>query len=635
MSVRTLILFSLLNLIIFSLPSPAQITVDSSFEGANFKVISVNNSTNTIKIESVKRPGDIYNVVFFASISGFSTSVPLKIQVRNTQQYQLPYLAAYSNDKINWSRINGTYTSDYKEYVITNPVSPLYFSHGFPYLYSDLLNLASRVSSSPYGQVTDVAQSLGCRGVKLFRITGSCVNDSAKYLIWLIGRNHAMEHHSNYVIEGFVDFLLSNKNYADMLRRQAIIYVVPVMDVDKAANGGTGKDQLPVDFNRDWDSPSYWSAVIGVKQKILETSQQNQLKIFIDSHNPYPGQNNSSDKLWFYSLYNSGPKSVNLDFYRKLLQENCGYSFGRQLMYPTNGQASKSWVDSMITSVDFAVSLETGWVDRTDYTIWTIPLYRYNGEALARGMCDYLNNIILPSDIILDNTDTLNGVTISGSWISSTYVSGYWGSDYIHDNNTDKGQKSVLFKPVIPSSDYYKVFIRWTSDPGRANNVPVRIAHSGGIKDTVLNQQSRGSEWVFTGMYYFNAGNTGAVLIKNNNTTQYVIVDAVRFSRINNCNPIGVLKYESRVADSYALFQNSPNPFNPVTAIKFDIPISTLVKLKIYDILGREITTLVNEILNIGTYSVSWNAGDYPSGIYFCRLETPDFSDAKRIVLVK
>lgn len=619
----------------FSLPLSAQITVDSSFEGANFRVISVSNSANTIKIESLKRSGDIYNVVFFAGISGFSTSMPLKIQVRNTQQYQLPYLAAYSNDKISWTRIGGTYTSDYKEYTINNPVSPIYFSHGFPYVYSDLLDLASRVSSSPFGQVMDLVQSFGGRGVKLFRITEHCVPDTGKYLIWLIGRNHAMEHHSNYVLEGFVDFLLSNKIYADLLRRQAVIYVVPVMDVDKSADGGTGKDQLPVDFNRDWDSPSYWPAVIGVKQKILETSQQNQLKIFIDSHNPFPGYSSTSEKLWFYSIYNSGLKSVNLDFYRKLLQENCGYSFDRQLIYPTSGQTSKSWVDSMISSVDFAVSLETGWVQRTDNTVWTIPLYRYNGEVLARGMCDYLNNIIMTSDIILDNTDTLDGVTISGNWISSTYVSGYWGSDYMHDDNTGKGQKSVLYKPIIPVSDFYKVFIRWTADQGRAYNVPVRIAHSGGIKDTVLNQQSRGSEWVFVGMYYFNAGNSGAVLIKNDNTTQYVIADAVRFSRVNYCSPIGILNSESGVAGDYALYQNYPNPFNPLTKIRYSIPRTEYVRLSVFDILGREVSVLADEYKPAGTYETVFDGISLPSGVYFYRIITDNFTSTKRMLLVR
>jgi hypothetical protein len=86
---------------------------------------------------------------------------------------------------------------------------------------------------------------------------------------------------------------------------------------------------------------------------------------------------------------------------------------------------------------------------------------------------------------------------------------------------------------------------------------------------------------------------------------------------------------------SYALLQNYPNPFNPVTNIEFDIPEAQFVRLVIYDILGREVTTLVNEFLQPKKYIKQWNASNISSGVYFFRLSGGNFSDVKKMVLIK
>ena len=77
----------------------------------------------------------------------------------------------------------------------------------------------------------------------------------------------------------------------------------------------------------------------------------------------------------------------------------------------------------------------------------------------------------------------------------------------------------------------------------------------------------------------------------------------------------------SSIPDKYAIYQNYPNPFNPSTKIKFDIPKSGIVKLTIYDILGRQVSTLINNELTAGRYEMEWSAGSYSSGIYFYRIE--------------
>ena len=83
------------------------------------------------------------------------------------------------------------------------------------------------------------------------------------------------------------------------------------------------------------------------------------------------------------------------------------------------------------------------------------------------------------------------------------------------------------------------------------------------------------------------------------------------------------------------LYQNYPNPFNPVTVIKFGIPSASQVTLKVFDILGREVATLVNEQKSAGTFSVEWNAREVASGVYFYRLEIAGEIRVKRLVLLQ
>jgi len=91
----------------------------------------------------------------------------------------------------------------------------------------------------------------------------------------------------------------------------------------------------------------------------------------------------------------------------------------------------------------------------------------------------------------------------------------------------------------------------------------------------------------------------------------------------------------TEVPSEYTIFQNYPNPFNPNTKIQFSITKSALTKLTIYDVTGRVMAILVNELLNPGKYEVDWDASHRPSGIYYYKLEAEGFSETKKMVLLK
>jgi hypothetical protein len=108
--------------------------------------------------------------------------------------------------------------------------------------------------------------------------------------------------------------------------------------------------------------------------------------------------------------------------------------------------------------------------------------------------------------------------------------------------------------------------------------------------------------------------------------------------------PVGIHRISSEVPEHFTLYQNYPNPFNPTTKIKFEIrpPLTPLlskegtgVVLQIYDVLGCEVATLVNEELKPGSYEVDFDGSNYSSGVYYYTLQTQQFKQSKRMVLIK
>ena len=101
-------------------------------------------------------------------------------------------------------------------------------------------------------------------------------------------------------------------------------------------------------------------------------------------------------------------------------------------------------------------------------------------------------------------------------------------------------------------------------------------------------------------------------------------------------NAVTFVRQNESIANEFlVLDQNYPNPFNPATKIKYSIPKRSYIILKVYDILGNEITTLLNEEKPAGTYEVTWNVVNLPSGIYFYRLQAGSFVETKKMILLK
>ena len=129
----------------------------------------------------------------------------------------------------------------------------------------------------------------------------------------------------------------------------------------------------------------------------------------------------------------------------------------------------------------------------------------------------------------------------------------------------------------------------------------------------------------------------------NNNISGYSSSVSIEFQRFVPTAPGGSGGWANKSTESsgnnisydYNLAQNYPNPFNPTTTINYSIKSAGEVTLKIYDMLGTELASLVNESQEAGSYSVEFNAANLPSGMYVYRISTNNFVDTKKLILLK
>ncbi len=98
---------------------------------------------------------------------------------------------------------------------------------------------------------------------------------------------------------------------------------------------------------------------------------------------------------------------------------------------------------------------------------------------------------------------------------------------------------------------------------------------------------------------------------------------------------LGINTISTSIPENFRLEQNYPNPFNPVTKIRFELPVAGYVNLSIFDVMGQKIETLVNGKMIPGVFEAEFNASKLNSGVYFCRLSTENFSETKKMILIK
>ena len=176
----------------------------------------------------------------------------------------------------------------------------------------------------------------------------------------------------------------------------------------------------------------------------------------------------------------------------------------------------------------------------------------------------------------------------------------------------------------------------------------IYVSNEYSFNDIVFNDELNG--WVIGNNGIYHTTNGGQSWTKEFSKTGYML-NAFAIKKFESLWVAGescrILKYtedltttvafdqNSLLPKEFALLQNYPNPFNPLTIIRYDIPQASQVTLKIYNVLGAEVATLVNEFLQPGRYTAEWNAGSFASGVYLYTIQAGDFIQTKKMILLK
>ncbi|MCX6151158.1 MAG: phosphodiester glycosidase family protein [Ignavibacteriales bacterium] len=237
----------------------------------------------------------------------------------------------------------------------------------------------------------------------------------------------------------------------------------------------------------------------------------------------------------------------------------------------------------------------------------------------------------------IDNGDVECKFFGSGWTVSN--IGGYWGSTPAQIALKGNGENYSIFNLNLSKSSQYDVFGWWVSASNRCKDTPFIIKHKNGSDTVRIDQTVNGSKWNKIGTFTFSGDSTDKVTISNAATQgDYVVVDAVRIISYDSTLITSVENNKKNsVPSAFTLFQNYPNPFNPTTVISYQLPVSGFVTLKVFDFLGNEIATLVNEDKSAGNYYCQWSIvnDQLPSGVYFYQLRTANFTETKKLLILK
>ncbi len=248
-------------------------------------------------------------------------------------------------------------------------------------------------------------------------------------------------------------------------------------------------------------------------------------------------------------------------------------------------------------------------------------------------------------NIYINWTDQRNGVTDTDIWFKKSTNGGLNWSALKRVNDDPPGKQQFMSWMTVDeiTGHIYIVFYDRRNYTDNQNDVYVAYSTDGG--ENFVNLRVSQSPFLTTGSafigHYINIDAYNNVIRPI--WTRWVAGNLSIWTAIAD-NLVNIHEINSEVPQKFRLYQNYPNPFNPKTRIKFDIPKFPLTKggqrglftrLLIYDIVGQELSSLVNQQLNPGTYEVVWDASEYPGGVYFYRLTAGDYLETKKMLLIK
>jgi hypothetical protein len=306
-----------------------------------------------------------------------------------------------------------------------------------------------------------------------------------------------------------------------------------------------------------------------------------------------------------------------------------------------SGLPQSAWAETFAVSPDnsdgtnlFVGYLGSGIYFKHNYdTIWTtITSYFWPLRCLA----------VIKNGI--DGVKVFAGGTYGAGLICYTKNDTSWIVDTLLTNNSvfalavsDDNLFVATYDGVIHSTDYGKSWVEANSDLGSIYSFTVSGTNLlvGTSAEGVFVSSDNGNNWIeiTTGLPFNDV--YGVSVFAVNDRYLFAGTGEGGVWRRPLAEIITDVNNTTELPKEFALYQNYPNPFNPRTKISWLLPVSSQVALKVYDILGNEIRTLVSEYKQAGKYETEFNAEILPSGVYFYRLQAGSFVKTKKMLLIK
>ena len=258
----------------------------------------------------------------------------------------------------------------------------------------------------------------------------------------------------------------------------------------------------------------------------------------------------------------------------------------------------------------------------------------------------YRNGSVWRPKALIVNEDEV-AVTRVGDW-AQFGVMGY--KPNIYRTNDTVNYASISYKFNVQNDAWYTLYTYMVPNIIFSNNANYTLYSGNDSSSVTINQQdTKNTGWIKVKDVYLTKGEKTVVKLDNKNLTpgKYILADAMMLQLNRKLSPNVVITSvennkngNENIPASFSISQNFPNPFNPSTRINYYIPEGGLVSLKIYDILGREVCTLINEVKQAGTYSTEFNteiiSGKHlSSGVYFYKFQSGKYTETKKMLLLK
>ena len=378
-----------LCLSLIGLYAHAELAIDTSFPGGSAKVHSIDQTTRMIAISPSSHQDLGWECWWNFKLTGIEAGKPITLIVTG-MGFAIADRASVSLNGKTWQHSDaGKVEKGRVTYSLTFDQDHAWIAWGPPFQVSDAQAFIAQAVQHG-GKAFELCKSNGGRAVPALRFDPTTPGKHRG--LWVHARQHAWESGSSWVCAGFVNWLCSDEGKA--LRDTTRIIIVPIMDVDNVEIGAGGKDQVPHDHNRDWMDKPLYASVRAAQSMITEMNAAGEFDLFIDLHNPAPGdrkpfffvspasmmdeQQNSSLQRWVetaHSFLDKHPLGL------ESTTRESGASY-----HPLWKQISKNWVTDHCQHHVVAVTLETAWNTPNS----TQSGYQTYGAELGKAIAAYL-----------------------------------------------------------------------------------------------------------------------------------------------------------------------------------------------------------------------------------------------------